>query len=170
VVCFRILSVERGDQIRLARQLEIEAVFQFRIVAGLDADGEPGLERSNSRNCPAVENLAPDSLIFGYRNFPEITQNKAVAGVKQRQCTVAAAADRPQAVFEAGRVVDGLTEGIGKLELHAVTESFFERCLQRGVTGVGDSVLRKDAGEDRNSVGRATYARGGLTSRRTVGT
>src|SRR5215831_1069704 len=44
----RILGVKRRNQIRLARQLKIEAIHQFRVIAGLDTDRKSTLKTGDA--------------------------------------------------------------------------------------------------------------------------
>src|SRR5438046_1281373 len=82
-VRLRFHGTERGKLRRLTWQFEIEAVHQLVICHSRYANGEPCLEGSNTRNGPAVEQLASGSGEFSKRQFPVVAENNAVAGVER---------------------------------------------------------------------------------------
>ena len=89
----RIEGAEWGNQIRFTRQLEVKTVFQFRVVAGLQSNGETCLEGSDARNLPSIHDLPLHTIVFGNRKRPKVADHEAVPCVEEGERAITAVAN-----------------------------------------------------------------------------
>ncbi len=168
-VLLRPLPRKGSDLIGLARQFKVETVHQLIVGFRCDANRKPGLVGRDARHRPVIEHLSGKAAIFSRGQLPEITDDKTVACVKQRESAVVGAGKGIENSFKAGGFVDRFAEGISGGELQAVGKALLERNLQRVVSRIGNGVLGKDAAIYRNSIGRTAHASEGITLRRRIG-
>src|SRR5262249_54008113 len=108
------------------------------------------------------------AVVFTDGDFPVVAEDKAVSRVEEGQRAALTRINRVQDAFEAGSLIDRLTKGVSSRELQAVGEALFQGDLERVVGGVGDGVLRKNAGEHRDAACRASRTGHGVAKWRRV--
>src|SRR5689334_23717611 len=74
--------LERCNQIRLARSLEIEAAVKFVVVLVRDPNRKSALHCRGPRQRPTVQNFSGEAFIFRYRQIPVVTEHKSMPGVE----------------------------------------------------------------------------------------
>src|SRR5258708_2496276 len=147
--------MERRGNVGLARCLEVETGLQFNVVLLGDANGEPALECCNSRHCPAVQDFGFEAFVFRNRQFPVVAENKPMRRVEQRARSVPLRIDGIDEVLKRRSVVQGLSKGVCRRELHPIRQPLFKTRLETVVCRIRNGVLRKDTRENIDPVRRA---------------
>src|ERR1700747_1509332 len=155
----RIDGMERSANIGLSRRFKIKAGLQFDVVLLRNTNRKPALERSDPRHRPAIQGFAFKSLILGNWKFPVVTEYEPVPGIEQRKRPIPFRIDRVDEVFKRGCIVQRLANGVRRGKLQSVRESLLQACLKRVIRRIGNRILRKNAGEDVDSIWRATCSR-----------
>src|SRR5207249_789005 len=76
------LELRPGTEVRLTRLLEVKGgIQQFNVILRGYADGEAALERQDSRNLPAVEQLPFEPIHLRHWEIPNIVKDQAVPRV-----------------------------------------------------------------------------------------
>src|SRR5207302_2176951 len=127
-----------------ARCFELDAGLQVEVVLLRCADRKTRLERSDSRQSPAVQGLTLESFIFRQRQFPVVAQHEALPRVKKRQCPIAAGVNGIHQTLKSRGVVDRFAKSIRRCELQPVRETLLDAGLETVVGRVADRVLRKN--------------------------
>src|SRR5882757_6763669 len=98
----RIVRLERAEHIGLSGTFKAKrAAFQLAIVAVVDQDREPTLERVDARDLPAIQRLTFEALELWNRQFPDVVEDEAMACIVERRGIGRIEIGRVQNLFEA---------------------------------------------------------------------
>ena len=90
-----------------------------------DANGKPALECGDSRNGPAVQRFSLETVVFGDGQFPVVAEYETMAGIEQREGTIAPRIHGVDQVLKRRGHVDGFAECVAPLKLQTVRKALF---------------------------------------------
>ena len=82
---FRILDLQRTDQTGRLGSKEKEAVDQFRLVLGIETDGESALELRDAGDFPVVDDTAGKALPLRDGKLPIVADYETLLRVEKRE-------------------------------------------------------------------------------------